>query len=351
MARLDQLQSWVAETQSGNQTWPASWQWQLVSGDASFRKYYRVIKEDGTAIIAVDAPPAQENNPAFVALACHWREKGMRLPEILATNFEQGYLLVEDFGDVMLRDRLSAATVDGWYQQALALLPSLQQIDDCQDYPLPCYDRAMLERELEIYAEWFYRGLLQLPETSQTQHVWRELCQQLVQAMLVQPQVCIHRDFHSRNLMCLPEGRLGVIDFQGAVRGPVSYDVVSLIRDCYLRWPASQVMCWSEYAYGLLRQQQPSVLQDVSLTLWQRWLDLTGMQRHLKAIGIFARLHLRDGKSAYLQDIPRTLGYVLEQAQRYAEFEPFTHLLLDQVVPALRECSLISVEAQKDLTT
>ncbi|MFP8965619.1 aminoglycoside phosphotransferase family protein [Pokkaliibacter sp. CJK22405] len=355
MERQDQLKQWIVQVLNADQPeqntagWPTGWKWELVSGDASFRKYYRLYNSGKTPLIAVDAPPATEDNPLFAALSETWRTAGLPLPEVLALNADAGFMLVEDLGNTALADKLSAATAPDYYRQALNLLPALQALPaETALGTLPAYDEAMLWRELEIFTEWFLQGLLGIPMTVELRAQLDDAWKHLVTAALEQPQVLVHRDFHSRNLMLVNENALAIIDFQGAVKGPVTYDVVSLLRDCYVCWPQALVQQLSEEARQMLCT---TTTGDIAPSQWQRWFDYTGMQRHVKAIGIFARLHLRDGKSNYLNDIPRTLNYVLQECGKYQEFTPLLNVLLDQVMPALRQYKLISEQAKKDLAT
>jgi aminoglycoside/choline kinase family phosphotransferase len=192
---------------------------------------------------------------------------------------------------------------------------------------LPNYDRALLQRELGIFEDWFLKQLLgiEIPDP-----LWDSVCNILVDSALEQPTACVHRDYHSRNLMLLANNLPGVIDFQDAVIGPITYDLVSLLRDCYIAWPQHNVEEWTAQYHQKLQQ---TGLISCDLSVFFRWFDLMGLQRHLKAIGIFSRLHLRDGKSGYLNDIPRTLGYVITQVQAYPELSDFHSYLQQFVLP------------------
>jgi hypothetical protein len=222
---------------------------------------------------------------------------------------------------------LQADNADRLYQNALNSLFKLQDNVDIQDCQLPEYDQALLARELRIFYEWFLEKLLgiMLPTA-----IRQTLDDVLITSALQQPRVCVHRDYHSRNLMLPDADGPGVIDFQDAVVGPVSYDLVSLLRDCYIRWPEPRVNHWlAGYYQRLLQAERVSV----DFVQFKRWFDLMGLQRHLKAIGIFSRLHLRDNKSGYLTDIPRTMSYIEDVCRLYPELETFDNFLQQQVIP------------------
>ena len=190
---------------------------------------------------------------------------------------------------------------------------------------MPAYDEALLTRELGIFTEWFIDQHLDLEIPAE---LWQNVCTILIQSALEQPKTIVHRDFHSRNLMVLSDNELGILDFQDAVIGAITYDLVSLLRDCYIALPIEQVQQHLKYYHARLNL-------DVDYPQFQRWFDLMGMQRHLKAIGIFSRLNYRDDKPNYLNDIPRTLNYVIEQTAHYPEFAEFHHYLTNNVLPLL----------------
>lgn len=297
------------------------------SSDASFRRYFRV-RHNGGCHIVMDAPPDKEKTEPFIRVARLFTKAGLNVPQIHEINSEQGFLLLEDFGSTCLYDELSAETVDRLYQPALDSLFRLQSTLDITDCGLAAYDAALLNRELEIFHEWFLEKRLDIVLPATIKNTLHEL---LINSALEQPQVCVHRDYHSRNLMLLVEDEdsLGIIDFQDAVVGPISYDLVSLLRDCYKQWPSNQVLHWLHAYYQRLTVAN---LVDVEFELFKRWFDLMGMQRHLKAIGIFSRLDIRDGKSGYLADIPRTLGYVTQICNLYPELLDFNNFLKQQVM-------------------
>jgi aminoglycoside/choline kinase family phosphotransferase len=302
-----------------------------LSGDAGFRRYYRA---EGAgiphALLAVDAPPATEDSAQFVALANYLRSHGVRAPAILAVDIAQGFLLVEDFGDNLLQKSLQPDTATALYGEALITLLTLQQCpDDLQ--LIPRYDQALLRRELTLFSEWFVEQLLEHPLSVNEHALLERTFIQLERSALEQPQVLVHRDYHSRNLLVCESGALGVIDFQGALWGPCTYDVVSLLRDCYLRWPEEDVRRWA-LSYGNMAMDA-GLLPVVDAATYLRWFDWMGLQRHIKVLGIFARLHLRDNKPHYLGDLSRVLGYVLDVSAGYQELAEFTDWFCTQILP------------------
>lgn len=298
------------------------------SADASFRRYFRVAGSPGH--IAVDAPPDTENNHAFVGIAHKLQGLGLHVPEIFASDLEQGYLLIADLGNRSYLGELNADSAERLYGDAMAALLTLQAAGPVDD-ALPRYDRAMLQRELGIFREWYLETHLHLALDENAEAAINQAFASLVDNALEQPQSCVHRDFHSRNLLITEHNNPGIIDFQDAVVGPMTYDLVSLLKDCYIDWPHAQVQQW---ALGYRqRALQGGVLPPHGEAQFLRWFDLMGMQRHLKAIGIFARLYRRDGKPGYLADIPRTLGYVQDVAARYPELRPFSDWLQRDLLP------------------
>jgi N-acetylmuramate 1-kinase len=300
------------------------------SSDASFRRYFR-ISLPNEQLIVMDAPPEKENIAAFIKVAELLARSGVRVPVIHHKNLVDGFLVLEDFGSQSFLDKLTNDNADELYARAFEELLKLQTNTTIQNSDLPRYDEALLRRELGIFLDWFINQTMaiNIPES-----LWNRVCDLLVESALEQPIACVHRDYHSRNLMVLKDNLPGVIDFQDAVIGPVTYDLVSLLRDCYIAWPQDRVQGWlTEYW-----QKLNSIgVVDCELAVFERWFDLMGLQRHLKAIGIFSRLNLRDGKTGYLNDIPRTLNYVLAQTQAYSELAEFHQFLINQVLPNYQE--------------
>ena len=264
-----------------------------LTGDAGFRRYYRLNTEP--SLIAVDSPPTKENNPAYVNISMALQSGGLRTPVIHAVDFARGYLLLEDFGDQLLQPLLNDKTVAELYDLAETGLLELQLLPDNKAL-FPRYDAQLLGDEMALFKQWFVAELLGIELQPEENTMLDSLFAQLIQSAEEQPQTLVHRDYHSRNLMLLEDGSLGVIDFQDAIVGPITYDLVSLLKDCYLRLPAEQV---TERALGFKRcLEQRGTLNVVSDKKFLHWFDLVGLQRHIKVLGIFVRLSLRDGKHA-----------------------------------------------------
>jgi aminoglycoside/choline kinase family phosphotransferase len=307
-----------------------------VSGDASFRRYFRAKLEVGTCIL-VDAPPPHEDCRPFVAVDESLRAGGVNVPALLAYDCEAGFMCLGDLGDALLWAPLEAARVDATaqpsatalYQAAFAELLKIQATGAAA---LPPYDDALLRREMQLFIDWFCKGLLGFDLSADELAMIERVFALLSVRARAQSQVFVHRDYHSRNLMYRGQDALGVIDFQDAVHGPLTYDLVSLLRDCYIEWPCAQVEQWvRDYAQAARAAHLP-VPDDATFLQDFDWM---GMQRHLKVLGIFARLWLRDGKRGYLQDLPLTLRYLTSVARGYAEFAEFTRWLATRVEPDL----------------
>ncbi len=300
------------------------------SADASFRRYWR-LSHRGRSLIAVDAPPQTENSAGFVRIAKALRATGLNVPEILAEDIERGFLLVGDLGQRQYLDHLDADTVHRLYGDAIDALIRLQAVGPTDG--LPDYDAAFLRRELGIFDEWLLGALLGLACSDEESVMLEQTYRCLVDSALEQPRVCVHRDFHSRNLMLCDSANPGILDFQDAVIGPVTYDLVSLLKDCYIDWPRELVLEWAAGYFDLAVQS--GVLTQSQDAQFLRWFDLMGAQRHLKAAGIFARLSRRDGRHDYLRYLPRTLGYVTELGADYSSLEPLSDFLTARVLPEL----------------
>lgn len=312
--RLIQLQQWLEQIGiSGYQIAPAS-------ADASFRRYFRVQWDD-TSRIVMDAPPDKENCQPFIDVATMLFQIGLNVPQILAHDLSQGFILLSDLGTTVYLAELNAQNVERLYGDALQALLIMQSEGSHQ---LPVYDEALLRREMSLFPDWYLDRHLQLTLTAKQQQVLQQAFDLLVANALSQPQVCVHRDYHSRNLM-ICEPNPGILDFQDAVYGPITYDLVSLLKDCYIKWPREQVESWVKEHHQQLIQL--GLLQNVGTEEFLRWFDWMGMQRHLKATGIFSRLNYRDGKPGYLGDIPRTMSYMFEVATYYPEFAGFSTFL------------------------
>lgn len=316
------------------------------SSDASFRRYFRIVPDDGGgSYIVMDAPPAHEDCHPFIAISHAMANIGLHVPRVISKNLDLGFLLLTDLGDRQYLTELDDDSVQSLYDSALQALLVLQKSSP-PDGLLPSYSCELLLAEMHLFPEWFVGGLLKLEISPAENTMLNNLFQSLADQAIKQPQVWVHRDYHSRNLMvtdwqnnammdrnvivCNP----GILDFQDAVVGPVCYDLVSLLRDCYIRWPLNQVEAWVDGYYDRLREQRV-IPSQIDLPEFRRWFDWMGVQRHLKAIGIFARLKLRDGKPDYIPHIPRTLLYILQVARSYPELSPALQWLEDIVLPAL----------------
>ncbi len=287
----------------------------IASGDASFRRYFRVQIEDQTWIV-MDAPPAKEDCRPFVDISTAFLKLGLHAPVVLQQDLQQGFLLLSDLGQQQYLQVLNKDNVERLYGDALAALATLQA-GGAQHYDFPIYDDALLMTEMYLFRDWLLNKHLGINLQAQDQAMLEQAFKFLSASATAQPQVPVHRDYHSRNLMVNKEHNPGILDFQDAVLGPVSYDLVSLLRDCYIAWPRQQVEQWVKGYHELALQS--GILHEENEELFLRWFDLMGVQRHLKAAGIFARLNHRDHKSGYLQDIPRTVAYIIEVSSRYPE--------------------------------
>ncbi len=290
------------------------------SADASFRRYFRIRTPDASWIV-MDAPPEREDTRPFVEVAALLAEAGLHAPRVLAQQPQAGYLLLTDLGRQTYLDVLDDANADAMMKGAIDALIRWQQ--SSRPGVLPQYDEALLQRELDLFEDWFVARHLQValsPEQRQTLQTIQRL---LVDAALEQPRVFVHRDYMPRNLM-VSEPSPGVIDFQDAVEGPITYDLVSLLRDAFLSWPSQRVEAWMHHYWERARAEGLPVHD--TFPAFRRAADLMGLQRHLKVIGIFARIRYRDGKPHYLEDVPRFVAYVHEVASRYPETQPLSAL-------------------------
>jgi aminoglycoside/choline kinase family phosphotransferase len=293
------------------------------SADASFRRYFRVDGADGGSYIVMDAPPPQEDVQPFIHVAELFGKTGVSVPKVLAEDRERGFLLLTDLGSTTYLHQLNPDTAHKLYIDAIDALVLLQT--QSQPDALPEYDRALLLRELNLFPEWYvakHRGAT-LNDTQQAQ--LKKVFDVLLANNLAQAQVYVHRDYHSRNLMVLPKGNPGILDFQDAVYGPITYDLVSLLRDAYIQWDEEQVLDWAIRYWEKARRAGLPVPPDVDS--FYRDFEFMGLQRHLKVLGIFARLYHRDGKAAYLDDIPLVMEYTRKAAGRYRELAPLIRIL------------------------
>ncbi|KHF26496.1 phosphotransferase-like protein [Solemya velum gill symbiont] len=303
-----------------------------VSGDASFRRYFRAVGPDGTPWVVMDAPPEKEDCGPFIDIEKRLSAAGLHVPRIVAHEAEQGFLLLEDLGDVQYLEELNEESAPRLYGEALSALVTMQASTSSDGLPL--YEANLLRFEMELFRDWLCREHLDLKLGEQEHDMLDEAFHQLTMNALEQPQVFVHRDYHSRNLMVSHPPLPGIIDFQDAVVGPITYDLVSLLKDAYIRWPLQQVDDW---AMGYAEMAVQSGLMPASdKEKFQRWFDLMGLQRHIKVAGIFARLYRRDGKAGYLDDIALVLDYILEMEPKYEMIEPLCKLIREDVIPGLQ---------------
>ena len=320
--REQSIQTWISSVLGSDQ-----FETHFLAGDASFRRYARIHLDDKTYML-MDAPPEKEDCVPFVKIDEFFDKNGVRVPHIVAKDLDQGFLLLEDFGDVLLSTLLNDETVDAYYAQSFKQLVQLQAIDGTDHFPVYSYEKLI--SEMELLTDWLLPSLQIQPSEAQQALIKRTFAI-LANAALAQPQVIVHRDFHSRNLMQIAgETDLGVIDFQDAVVGAYTYDLISITRDAYVQWNADRVYTWFKVFYDLLPVAQK---QDRDFEQFKKDADFMAIQRHIKILGIFVRLFERDGKSGYLKDLPRVMWYLLEESQPYAELAPFMQFIRTDVMP------------------
>jgi aminoglycoside/choline kinase family phosphotransferase len=322
-ARLDTLRNWLKALEP-------SWQLDLdtlapASADASFRRYFRIQsqKPNFETLIVMDAPPQHEPLDAFIQVDLLLSTAGLNVPKILEKNIAEGFLLLNDLGSKTYLAELNNQTADRLYQDATRALVQMQLAS--KPDVLPNYDQALLQRELDLFPEWYLRKHLnfELSDLQQTQ--LNKAFELIIENNLAQARVYVHRDYHSRNLMVTEKKNPGVIDFQDAVYGPITYDASSLWRDAYIAWPEERVIDWVIQFWEEGRKARLPMPDDFGQ--FYRDFEWMGLQRHLKVLGIFARLFHRDGKDAYLKDIPLVLEYATATANRYIELKPLARIL------------------------
>lgn len=320
-ARLIALTAWVSE-QRGR-----ACQLSPLGGDAGARRYFSLA--DDETLLAVDAPPATENTAQFLQVAALLSRHSVSVPVIEAADAEQGFLLVEHAREGLFAHHLGDDNTL-LYGEAMLKLLALQQIP-IDEAALPAFDSAFIRRELAVCEQWFFTGLLQFAPSPPEQALLRDLYNLLETSALEQPQVVMHRDYHSRNLVFARGGQLLAIDFQDAVIGPVTYDLVSLLKDCYYTLPPRQVRQWA-LNYGAMAADA-GVITPVPAEIFLQWFDWMGLQRHIKVLGIFARLALRDNKTAYLSELPRVLGYIGEVLAQYPQLAAAHDWFNEELMP------------------
>ncbi|HET6914049.1 MAG TPA: phosphotransferase [Rhodanobacteraceae bacterium] len=294
------------------------------SEDASFRSYWRAGGGARSAIV-MDAPPAEtEKFDAWLDVNARLRAAGLHAPEVLAADRARGLMLLEDLGTRTYLPELDDSTVDALYGDALATLVTMQVRVDARG--LPPYDEPRLMTELELMPTWFLQKHLGIGIECDEWDVIEAAFRLLINSALMQPRAYLHRDYHSRNLMIVPENGPGIIDIQDALLGPLTYDLVSLLRDCYIVWDEVRVRTWAE-SHRIALREADLLDERVDAALWQRWFDLMGLQRHIKVLGLFCRLWYRDGKRGYLNDLPRVWNYVRSVGQQHPELADFVALI------------------------
>ncbi|MCY4471634.1 MAG: phosphotransferase [Kistimonas sp.] len=342
--RMTELESWLHEQLARATGQKSNFQRRSLPADASHRRYFRLHTDQGQRFIAVDWPPEYGDCGAFAAIGSSWREQGVYTPAIYAVDSLRGFMLLEDLGAKLLYESLAEQALS-WntsaarrahfepYGKALGVLQTIQGLREAESYRRPLYDRSILHREISLFTQWCAAGLLQLKVPAPVQSLLDAFFDQAIASALEQPQVPVHRDFHSRNLL-LPGAadELGVIDFQDTVTGPVTYDIVSLLRDSYLDWPQGLVYQWLD---GFAAHSPH--LQGVSSAQLHRWFDWMGLQRHFKVLGIFSRLHVRDNRSEYLQYLPRTFAYIQHVCRVYPELDDLHGWLESVLLPCFEQ--------------
>lgn len=324
-ARYELLQSWLKDI-IPNEVYEIT----LLAGDASFRRYYRLHFQDRT-LIAMDAPPVLEDSRAFIVLTDIFTQLGLSVPKLIATNVDNGFLLLSDLGDNLYFQALNTENFQQLYNNAIEKLLILQQCSRQSSWDFPIFDQTLFHTELSRFNEWYLIKYLHLKLTVTEEKILAKLFENLIQSVLNQPQVCVHRDYHSRNLFALPDNQVGIIDFQDALWGPVTYDLVSLLRDCYIFWPQKDILRLANSFYS------QATINGYSQEQFLRDFDWMGIQRHLKASYIFARKWCRDANSNYLNDIPRTLNYVYEACKNYPELTDFKLFMEEKILHRFEE--------------
>jgi len=292
------------------------------SEDASFRRYFRATLDDGRSYIAMDAPPEKEDCGPFVHVARLLREAGVHAPQVHAQDLAQGFLLLSDLGTKTYLQELSADNAARLFGDATDTLVRWQLATRAGE--LPPYDEALLRRELNLFPDWYLSKHLGISLTEEKKQILEDIFQLLVRSALAQPTVYVHRDYMPRNLM-LSEPNPGVLDFQDAVLGPISYDIASLLRDAFVSWEESQEIDWCVRYWE--KAKRAGLPVDADFADFWRAFEWMGLQRHLKVLGIFARINYRDGKPHYLKDTPRFIGYALRVSRRYKELGPLAQML------------------------
>lgn len=321
MERQNQIQEWLAAL------WPGSgFTLAPASADASFRRYFRATRDDGTTGVIMDAPPATEDCRPWLKVQHLFQTAGVHVPAVLAQDVERGFLLLSDLGNTTYLQELNAENAAPLYADAIAALVRIQKAS--QPGVLPDYDRTLLRRELDLFPQWFLAKHHQMEISDGERQSLETVFGRILAVNLAEPKVFVHRDYHSRNLMRISSpggGNPGIIDFQDAVFGPISYDMVSLLKDAYIEWDEDLALDWLIRYWELARKEGLPVAADFGDFF--RNYEWMGVQRHVKVLGIFARLYHRDGKDAYLKDMPLVARYLRKACERYSELGPLRKIL------------------------
>jgi len=314
--RLEQLRGWLGACLGAS-----AFDLEPASADASFRRYFRVRVDGARSLIAMDAPPEREDCRPFVHVAALLRAAGVNAPEVIAQDLARGFLLLTDLGDTTYLAVLNEANADRLFADAIEALIKWQLAS--REGELPPYDEALLRRECDLFPEWYVGRHLARALSGAQREALSDAVTLVITRSLAQPAVFVHRDYMPRNLM-VSDPNPGVIDFQDAVHGPITYDLASLTRDAFVSWEEERVIDWTARYWEKARRRGLPV--DPDFSAFYRDFEWMGLQRHLKVLGIFARIHYRDGKSGYLEDTPRFLNYARAVARRYGELAPLARL-------------------------
>jgi aminoglycoside/choline kinase family phosphotransferase len=321
MERRKQIQAWLDDLFPGR-----SFTLAPASADASFRRYFRATQDDGTTRIVMDAPPAKEDCRPWLLVQELFQNAGAHVPEVLAKDLERGFLLLSDLGNATYLQAVNPDNAVSLYADAIASLIRIQAAS--RPAVLPDYDRALLRRELDLFPEWYLASHHRLELSATEKASLETVFERILAVNLAEPRVFVHRDYHSRNLMHIGaagERNPGIIDFQDAVYGPISYDMVSLLKDAYIEWDEDLALDWLVRYWEQARKAGLPVAADFGEFF--RDYEWMGVQRHVKVLGIFARLYHRDGKDGYLKDLPLVARYLRKACERYGELSPLRKLL------------------------
>lgn len=318
MERQQRIDEWLRRLWCGE-----SFTLAPASADASFRRYFRATREDGSTRVVMDAPPEREDCRPWLAVRQLFADAGAHVPDVEAMDLDQGFLLISDLGGTSYLAALDEASADGLYDDALAALRRIQAAS--RSGVLPVYDEALLRRELDLFPDWFVARHCAATLSDREADGLQRAFTRILAVNLDEPRVFVHRDYHARNLMVVAGRNPGIIDFQDAVYGPMTYDLVSLFKDAYIGWDEERILDWLVRHWERARAAGLPVRDDFAA--FHRDFEWMGVQRHLKVLGIFARLYHRDGKDGYLKDMPRVAGYLRATCGRYDALAPIVRLL------------------------